>query len=81
MFVQNPDEARKLLMAAKNAFVGSSAGGSFAGGIIAPGSVQMAIAEKKSPGEKLVKLKELLDIGAVTQEEFDSKKKELLSRM
>jgi len=41
----------------------------------------MAIAEKKSPGEKLVKLKELLDIGAVTQEEFDSKKKELLSRM
>lgn len=31
-----------------------------------------------TPGEKLTKLKELLDMGAITQEEFDAKKKQLL---
>jgi len=33
------------------------------------------------PYEKIKKLKELLDIGGITQEEFDSKKKELLDRI
>jgi len=33
---------------------------------------------QESPFDKIKKLKELLDIGAISQEEFDSKKKELL---
>ena len=32
-----------------------------------------------STGEKLTKLKELVDMGAITQEEFDNKKKEFLN--
>ena len=31
-----------------------------------------------SPAEELKKMKELLDMGIITQEEFDSKKKQLL---
>lgn len=34
-----------------------------------------------SPVEKIKQLKEMLDIGAITQEEFDTKKKEILSKM
>ena len=34
-----------------------------------------------SPVEKIKQLKEMLDIGAITQEEFDAKKKEILSKM
>jgi membrane protease subunit (stomatin/prohibitin family) len=34
-----------------------------------------------SPVEKIKQLKEMLDIGAITQEEFDEKKKEILSKM
>lgn len=41
--------------------------------ITAPDSVA-----PKSPVEQVKELKELLDIGAITQEEFDRKKKELL---
>ena len=33
----------------------------------------------KDPIEEVKRLKELLDIGAITQEEFDTKKKELLN--
>lgn len=33
---------------------------------------------KSSPAEELLKLKELLDLGVITQEEFDAKKKQLL---
>jgi len=33
---------------------------------------------EKSPAEKVKELKELLDLGILTQEEFDAKKKELL---
>lgn len=36
---------------------------------------------KNDPLETLKKLKELLDIGAITQEEFEIKKKEILSRI
>ena len=31
-----------------------------------------------SPAEELKKMKELLDLGIITQEEFDAKKKQLL---
>jgi len=45
---------------------------------------QRAVLNKKSvpvltPTEKLTKLKELLDMGAISQEEFDAKKKEFLN--
>ena len=36
------------------------------------------IIQQKSPAEEVKALKELLDMGALTQEEFDTKKKELL---
>ena len=36
-------------------------------------------APSKDPIEEVKRLKELLDIGAITQEEFDTKKKELLN--
>lgn len=48
----------------------------------APHSQPVVRAKKKAPdltvGEELTKLKELLDMGAITQEEFDQKKKHLL---
>ena len=34
--------------------------------------------QKESPAEELKKFKELLDIGVISQEEFDAKKKQLL---
>lgn len=37
------------------------------------------IHNEKSPVEQVKELKELLDIGAISQEEFDKKKKELLN--
>lgn len=37
-----------------------------------------SVVQKISPAEELKKFKELLDMGAITQEEFDTKKKELL---
>lgn len=41
-------------------------------------SVQQETVQTNDPYEELKKLKELLDMGIVTQEEFDKKKKELL---
>lgn len=47
-----------------------------------PQSKPIVIKKRTTPnittGEKLTKLKELLDMGAITQEEFDAKKKQLL---
>jgi membrane protease subunit (stomatin/prohibitin family) len=37
--------------------------------------------ETENPVEKIKQLKELLDLGAITQDEFDAKKRELLNRM
>lgn len=37
------------------------------------------IKEKNNPYEELKKLKELLDMGIINEEEFESKKKELLN--
>ena len=36
---------------------------------------------EKTPMEKLKQLKEMLDMGVITQEDFDEKKKEILSKM
>ena len=36
------------------------------------------IVQKESSADELIKFKQLLDMGAITQEEFDAKKKELL---
>ena len=36
---------------------------------------------KENPVEKIKQLKEMLDIGVITQEEFEAKKKDILSRM
>ena len=36
------------------------------------------VIQQISPAEELKKFKELLDMGVITQEEFDAKKKELL---
>lgn len=41
-------------------------------------SVQQETVQTNDPYEELKKLKELLDMGIITQEEFDKKKKELL---
>lgn len=41
---------------------------------------KLSLVEKKEedPYEQIKKLKELLDMGIISQEEFDSKKKEIL---
>lgn len=39
---------------------------------------QGPVAQQTSPTEEIKRFKELLDIGAITQEEFDAKKKQLL---
>jgi len=41
----------------------------------------MQMERPQDPAEAIIKLKTLLDAGAITQDEFDSKKAELLSRM
>lgn len=42
------------------------------------GDKPVTIVQSSSPAEELKKMKELLDIGIITQEEFDAKKKQLL---
>jgi len=73
--------------AAATGFAGQTGATGFAGqaaangytpqGAAAAGSVPQANAEK-SPVELIKEFKELLDMGIITQEEFDMKKKELL---
>jgi hypothetical protein len=43
-----------------------------------PGTAQTGTAAASDPYEELKKLKELLDLGIVTEEEFNTKKKKLL---
>ncbi|WP_246578324.1 PH domain-containing protein [Clostridium frigoris] len=43
-----------------------------------PSIIAKETTSEKSPIEKIKELKELLDIGIITQEEFDAKKKQLL---
>ena len=41
-------------------------------------NISAPVQQTASPAEELKKFKELLDMGAITQEEFDSKKKQIL---
>ena len=44
-------------------------------------TIAAAPAATSSPADELKKLKELLDAGAITQQEYDSTKKKILARM
>ena len=46
-----------------------------------PSQQPQAVAPVEDPMEKLTKLKSMLDMGILTQEEFDSKKVDILSKM
>ena len=49
--------------------------------IPAPGRAEVApAAEPASVADELLKFKRLLDMGAITQEEFDAQKKQLLGK-
>ena len=41
--------------------------------------IDVEVVEKENPYEEIKKLKELLDMGILTQEEFDAKKKQILN--
>ena len=72
---------------AAGGLVGAGAG--LGMGFAMPGMIQQTLGgvlgansnSSESPLDKLKKLKELLDLGALTQEEFDDKKKELMNKM
>lgn len=76
------EEAAKNEGGAMGSMVGAGAG--LGMGFAMPGMVQQSMpgsTNNESPMDKLKKLKELLDLGALTQEEFDEKKKELMNKM
>jgi membrane protease subunit (stomatin/prohibitin family) len=53
-------------------------------GMVLPNMIQQNMQSNSSGGNiasKLKELKELLDLGAITQDEFDKKKKELLKQL
>jgi len=60
-------------------------------GMMIPGMIQNAIkqgaqqqtapAAREDPFSRIKKLKELLDMGTITKEEFDAKKADLLSKI
>ena len=61
--------------------MGLAAGGVF-GNISLQTFDQLSQSDKSiNPVEKIKQLKEMLDIGVITQEEFDTKKKEILNKM
>ena len=69
---------------AMGSMVGAGAG--LGMGFAMPGVIQqsmgtMGVGQGESAMDKLKKLKELLDIEAITKEEFDEKKKELMNKM
>jgi len=80
-------DAAKQSGGAAGALVGAGAG--LGMGFAMPGMIQQTMGNQlggssgnsDSPLDKLKKLKELLDIEAITQEEFDEKKKELMNKM
>jgi membrane protease subunit (stomatin/prohibitin family) len=88
----NLDQYMKLKIAdslgdaAKNnggAGSGLAMGAGLGMGMALPNMIQQSITSQnnESVTDKLKNLKELLDIGAVTQQEFDDKKKELLKQI
>jgi hypothetical protein len=46
-----------------------------------PAAPEAQSSEAENPVEKIKQLKEMLDLGAITQVEFDAKKAEILGRM
>ena len=80
-------DAAKQSGGAAGALVGAGAG--LGMGFAMPGMIQQTMGNQlgggsdssDSPLDKLKKLKELLDIEAITKEEFDEKKKELMNKM
>lgn len=66
-----------------NAGVGMGLGAGLGMGMAMPNMIQQAMQTNatESVTDKLKNLKELLDLGALTQEEFDIKKKELLKQI
>ncbi|MBP6756501.1 MAG: SPFH domain-containing protein [Bacteroidia bacterium] len=66
-----------------NAGVGMGLGAGLGMGMAMPNMIQQAMQTNatESVTDKLKNLKELLDLGALTQEEFDIKKKELLKQL
>lgn len=56
-------------------------GGGAVGGSAAPSQVAPSLQEKKTPADKLRELKQLLDEGLITQEEYDQAKKEILEQL
>jgi len=90
--VGNLDQYMKLKIAdslgdaAKNnsaAGTGLGLGAGIGMGMALPGMIQQSInpQNSESVSDKLKNLKELLDMGALTQDEFDTKKKELLKQI
>ena len=90
--VGNLDQYMKLKIAdslgdaAKNnsaAGTGLGLGAGIGMGMALPGMIQQRInpQNSESVSDKLKNLKELLDMGALTQDEFDTKKKELLKQI
>jgi membrane protease subunit (stomatin/prohibitin family) len=78
--------ADSLADAAKNDNGGNTGVGVGAGigmGMMLPNMIQQSLQSQsgESIADKLTKLKELLDIGAITQQEFDNKKKQLLKQI
>ena len=79
------EEAAKNEGGAMGSMVGAGAG--LGMGFAMPGMIQQAMGEttnstpKESVMDKLKKLKELLDIEAITTEEYEEKKKELMNKM
>jgi membrane protease subunit (stomatin/prohibitin family) len=78
--------ADSLEDAAKNngaAGTGLGLGAGIGIGMVLPNMLQQSINQQnnESVSDKIKKLKELLDIGAISQQEFDDKKKELLKQL
>ncbi len=78
--------ADSLEDAAKNngaAGTGLGLGAGIGIGMVLPNMLQQSINQQnnESVSDKIKKLKELLDIGAISQQEFDEKKKELLKQL
>jgi membrane protease subunit (stomatin/prohibitin family) len=72
--------------AAKNnsaAGTGLGLGAGIGMGMALPNMIQQSInpQNNESVSDKLKKIKELLDMGALTQDEFDTKKRELLKQI
>eukprot|EP00316_Scyphosphaera_apsteinii_P009920 CAMPEP_0119314770 /NCGR_PEP_ID=MMETSP1333-20130426/34001_1 /TAXON_ID=418940 /ORGANISM="Scyphosphaera apsteinii, Strain RCC1455" /LENGTH=256 /DNA_ID=CAMNT_0007319967 /DNA_START=79 /DNA_END=849 /DNA_ORIENTATION=+ len=75
IYVDNPQAVIQLLQSSKDGTASPLA-------ILTAAAVPEAMEiDREAPAEKIKKLKDLLDIGAVTQAEFDEKKKVLLNKM